>query len=307
MTPKTLTVEQIERMSGQVLRSTNGATPAPEDLRAALTEQLGLDVVHLAVTSVEVFGRGQGARVDVHLKGANKPLRFDRYGDIAKPSTLTAELMSQLGVGRSFKGPDAVAVGVTIFQLARHHEAADEDEAAREWACEYLRVAPVQETDLSDQVDRWRGFEALSRLEPSRLAGDDKSAAAIAAHSLVLADRESGQRLVRAGWFQAYVKREVGGVYSPATLATQMQRVGWQRSNSEGRIKATSPTSGRILAWRFYTVPAGWEDDQVPAGSQPYTRTHTRTRGVVDTPAGTGNPSNGHHEGVNSGSNGVSQ
>jgi hypothetical protein len=298
MSSRVVTVEDLERASGQELRSSNGASPGPDALCETLTEQLGLVDVHRKVTGATVWGRGEDARVDIHLSGESRPLRFNRFADVGKPQALTTALATQVAVGRTFKVPDAIAICVAVNKLAEHQIESDEDEAAREWGAEYLRVAPTEDVDLADQIARWRAFEALARLEPARQAGDDKSAYGIAAHSLVLIDSETGRRLVRTGWFQAYVKREVGGVYSPAALATQMQRVGWQRPNSEGRIKATCPNDPRTLAWRFYSVPADWS--QVPASSPDYARTHTHARGHVDTPAGTWHPpgaanGNGHH------------
>lgn len=41
-----------------------------------------------------------------------------------------------------------------------------------------------------------------------------------------------------------------------------MLRVGWLRRGRDGRIKATPPARKGQLAWSFYVVTAGWEDDQ---------------------------------------------
>jgi hypothetical protein len=157
-------------------------------------------------------------------------------------------------------------IAAAIHRLAQHHAEDEADEQAREWGCEYLRTASTFGVDMADQTDRWRAFSTLARTEPAKDAGEDRSAYALAAASVVLAER-SGIRFVRTGWFQGYVKREVGGLYSPAALITQMEAVGWTRPNSEGRVKATSLTDGRALGWRFYVVPPHWE--QVPAGSRP--------------------------------------
>jgi hypothetical protein len=120
-------------------------------------------------------------------------------------------------------------------------------------------LAALQEVDLDDQAERWRAFASLARLNPARDAGDDRSSQSLAEGCVVLADRTSGVLLVRCGWFLSYVKREVGGLYSPQALGTQMERVGWQRSGSEGRVKATCPGAPqRTLNWRFYSVPKGW-------------------------------------------------
>ncbi len=275
--------------------STNGkaAEPAAEDLAAWLTGQLGLGDVGLQVTGANVFGRGPNASVDLHLSDGSR-MTFDRFGDVAKPAALSAYVATMVGLYRPFKGPQAGKIAAAISKLARHHAEASADDAASEWGAEYLRVARKLEVDLGHQGDRWHAFSVLGELSPASDAGEDRSAHALAAASCVLIDSATGERLVRTGWFQAYVKREVGGLYSPAALAVQMQRVGWLRRNSEGRVKATCPTDGRHLGWSFYTVPAGWEDrpepPQVPAGSSVYARVHAHARGPVGTPAGTSEP-----------------
>lgn len=312
MSARTLTVEDLERVSGQALHSSNGATPGPEALCESLTDRLGLSDVHLKVIGATVWGRGADARVDIHLSGDARPLRFDRFGDISKPAALTTALMTQVAVGRMFKAPAAVTIGVEINKLASHYAEADEDEAAREWGAEYLRIAPTQEVDLANQAARWQAFSDLARMSPARTAGDDRSAAALATSSCVLVDHEDKTRLVRAGWFQAYVKREVGGLYSPAALATQMQRVGWKRPGSQGRIKATSPSEPRSHVWPFYVVARDWEIGAVIAGESTSARAGARAR-PLDTPAITDHrahdsaPSNGDGHHGNGNGNGASR
>ena len=278
----------------------NGKADESSALCAWLTDALGLDVAGLKVTGAEVFGRGPKASVDVHLSDGAR-LTFDRFSDIPKPTMLVAYLVTQTGVPVAVNGAEAGQIAAAIFQLAQHHTEASEDEAAREWGCEYLRIAAQLAVDLSDQADRWRAFATLARDNPARDAGEDRSAYTFAQMSTVLVDCGGGSRLVRTSWFQHYVKREVGGLYSPAALAVQMQRVGWQRPNSEGRVKATCPTDGKCLGWSFYRIPQEWpEDDQpwVPAGSDSNARAHMRARKTF-TPAGTqGWSSSGHSCGI---------
>jgi hypothetical protein len=265
----------------------NGQKPA-EDLPAWLTSALGLDAVGRTVVGAIVFGRGTTARVDVLLSGDEK-LIFERFGDIAKPSSLAANLVTQVGVVKTFKGTEAAHVAAALFRLAKHHRESTADDAAREWAIEHLRLAPVIELDLGDQADRWRAFSELARMNPARDGAEDRSAHTYAQVSTVLVDRDTTLRLVRTGWFHGYVRREVGGLYSPGALIAQMEAVGWNRRNSEGRVKATSPTDGRSLSFKFYDVEAGWEA-QVPGGSHSYARAHTRARAAQEEPVGTGNP-----------------
>lgn len=270
------------------LRAATNGKPTGESMSAGLTEALGLAEKGLRVVSADVFGRGPNASVDVRLDDGSK-LTFERFSDIAKPAVLSSYLVTLTGIYKPFKGAEAGEIAATIYQLAKHHGAAEEDGIARELGSEYLRVAPVLAVDMTDQAERWRAFAALGRLEPTRDAGEDRSAAALAAAGTVLMDTTSGTRYVRTGWFQSYVKREVGGVYSPAALAVGMLRVGWTRRGSEGLIKATNRTDGRSLSWAFYVIAAGWPDAQVPAGTDSYARTHTYARNNP-VPAGTSVP-----------------
>jgi hypothetical protein len=41
-----------------------------------------------------------------------------------------------------------------------------------------------------------------------------------------------------------------------------MERIGWHRRGQTGRIKATAPGRTGSLAWSFYLVAHGWEDDR---------------------------------------------
>ena len=230
-------------------------TKASRDELAGL---LGLDEINRTILGVQMFGRGPAASVDLQLSGDTK-LTFEHFGDITKPPALTAHLAS-IGVARTFKGQNAAAIGALIARLARRHDGETADEIAGEWGSEFLRLAATQMVDLADQADRWRAFALLERLNPSHDAGEDRSSHALACASELLEDRASGVRLVRCGWFLNYVRREVGGMYSPQALGMQMERVGWQRSGTEGRVKATCPATGRALLWRFYSVPKGWQD-----------------------------------------------
>lgn len=228
-----------------------------EEMRAQLANILALEEIDRVVLDVQIFGRGPTASVDVQLSGDLK-LTFDRFGDITKPPALTSHLAS-IGVAKTFKGGEAALAGALVSRLAKHHESESEESIAREWGSEFLRLAPTQDVDLGDQADRWRAFASIESRNPAKDAGDDRSAYTYAQACVVLVDKTSGTRLIRCGWLLGYVKREAGSIYSPERLGTLMDRVGWQRSGRDGRVKATSPTLPRTLNWRFYSVPKGWE------------------------------------------------
>jgi hypothetical protein len=249
----TIDKDQLEQMAAGV----NGDA-TPEEMREQLTRLLGLEQIGRIVIGAEIFGRGVTASVDVHLSGDQK-VTFERFGDIGKGPVLTAHLMASLGIAQSLTAKQAVLAGSLIFRLARHHGEENADAIAREWGLEFLRLAPIGEVDLEDQASRWRAFSHLAQISPQRDAGEDRSAHSLACKCVVL-EATNGVRLLRSGWFLAYVKREAGTV-DPGVLATRMERVGWQRPGSEGWIKATSPsTPPQTLRWRFYTVPEGWEE-----------------------------------------------
>jgi hypothetical protein len=204
-----------------------------------------------------MFGRGPGASVDLRLSG-DLCFRFERFSEITSGTALTAHLAS-FGVARTFNAQRAALAGALISRLANHHESESKDSISREWGLEFLRLARVLEVKLDDQADRWDKFSILESANPASDAGEDRTAYALAHKSIVLRDEANGARLVRAGWFLSYVRREAG-TYNADAVSTQMDRVGWQRPGREGWIKATSPIDQRRLRWRFYTVPDGWED-----------------------------------------------
>jgi hypothetical protein len=68
-----------------------------------------------------------------------------------------------------------------------------------------------------------------------------------------------GTRYVRCGWYRENVRAHDGTV-SALDLAHRMERVGWLRRGTHGRIKATCPTRSQTLVWTFYEIPDGWEN-----------------------------------------------
>ena len=98
----------------------------------------------------------------------------------------------------------------------------------------------------------------LERFDP--IASTRRDPVTIAQASVVLLDL-AGTRYVRCSWFAAHFRREDPAA-SPHDVAHRMQRVGWLRRGREGRIKSTPPARKGQLAWSFYVVPTGWEDNQ---------------------------------------------
>jgi hypothetical protein len=240
----------------------NGHSAPSWELCDRITTLLGLGTVERYVTGAEIFGSGPAARTRIYLRDETtgkqaRPITVERFGELAQPSALATLLVTWTGVYRTFKSPDAGAVAAAIFRLAQHHDNVEREQEASEWGSEFLRIAALEQVDMKDQAARWEAFGKLARLQPARDAGEDRSAYAIAAASVVLLDAKTDHRLVRTGWFKAYVKREAMPI--PHDLGQLMESVGWERPGGRGKVKATCPTDGRQLAWSFYSVPPGWE------------------------------------------------
>jgi hypothetical protein len=262
--------------------------PPPVDHAAELTAALALDTIGRKVATAYVYGRGPSAVVDVILDDGQR-IAFERFSDITKQQVLNATMVTTMGIVVALKAPEAASVAAAIHRLATHHDQADEDAVVGEWGSEYLRFTPSIDVDMGDRKGRWDAFRALGAMNPSQDAGEDRSALSYAACGTLLVDTATETRYIRAGWFQQFVKREAGGLYNPTRLVQAMLRIGWERPNSQGRVKATDPETGQQLAWPFFTVPAGWEPGPVIAGgTQPRVRT-ARTR-VGGSPAITEEP-----------------
>jgi hypothetical protein len=235
--------------------SSNGGAPHPEDAKAELTRLLGLEAVGLEITGATLFGRGSLAVAYLHLSDRSKVI-LDPLGKFASPAKLTVELALQAGASPSLKMPQVTRAMVLLHKLAEHQDTLNADDRAADWGISFLQAAQVAPVRMSDQADRWRGFEHLNRIDPVSNARADSASIAIA--SVVLVDQDTAARYVRASWFAAYVRQQAGpGAADEASRA--MRRVGWEKPGTEGRVKATATGRGATLQWAFYRVPAGWE------------------------------------------------
>jgi hypothetical protein len=226
-------------------RTWNEATTADQlavdQARVELEALWGLDTVGLTIVSARIVGRGSRSSADVYFDDASE-ITFEQLRDAARPSTLLPELAASVGALPGLKQHQALK-GVTLLRrIAEHHVSFSEDEIARDWGTSYLQAAEVLDIDISDQAQRWGAFEALNRREGQ----------------LVLRHHD-GTRYVRCGWYRENVRVHDGTV-SALDLAHRMERVGWLRRGTHGRIKATCPNRPETLVWTFYEVPAGWED-----------------------------------------------
>jgi hypothetical protein len=249
--------------------SANGKTLAAiaveRDPLGSAGAMLGLGDLGLTITRVQIYGTGPNAEVVIHLSG---PLpnglataTVSRQGIISKPAMFNSEWVSLTTIWRKFTGDQCGQVASALGRAAEHHARSTMEDKGREWGWEFLRLAIRLDVDVSDQDERYGAFVELANANPDgghEDFGPRRSAHAFARACPVLYAK-NGERWVRAGWFETYVRRDAGR--APDNLATLMERIGWRRPGREGWIKATPTTGDRPLKWRFYEVARGWGAD----------------------------------------------
>lgn len=239
------TVEELAAMQG------------PDPIGAA--EQLGalLDLasVGLTIRGARVVGRGSRASADIYLSDGTE-ITFETLRDIANPTRLALEIAACTGATPSLKAPQAIRAVSLLRALAEHHVTFTADEIAADWATSYLQTADVLDIDMADQSARWAAFTHMKAIDPVARARENGTA--IAAATIVLRHSD-GSRLVRCGWYRDAIRAQDSAI-SPQDLAHRMERVGWQRRGSTGRIKACQPLGAGRLSWTFYTVPKDWAE-----------------------------------------------
>ncbi len=208
-----------------------------------LSEVLGLDQVGKRIDRVQVFGRGGRAHVCLYLDDGGR-IVLDPLGACSSAPKLNLELAAQAGAKPGLvaaRVQDAVSL---IYLLGEHQEAGELAPRAWELGAEYLRTAAVAEVEMADQASRWEGFAMLDKTQRQ---------------DIVLYDVKAGVRYVRAQWLMEHLRSRTNPG-EPAAMMTELERLGWAKSGTEGRIKATEPQFGKTLQWAFYSVRDGWED-----------------------------------------------
>lgn len=213
------------------------------DPHEQLAELLGLDIADITVTGATLYGQGGAATLTIQLSNGNT-LEFDPARAMIRPQTLLAELAISARVNPALKQDHCGRALTLACSIAKAYREMTELEQARDWGCTYLQAACTIDVDTADQAHRWGAFAALRDRDPESTG------------NIVLRDRDES-RLARTGWFLQFVRTFAPRV-SHTRLPVLMEQTGWERSR---RIKATHPTARDTLVWSFYTVPAGWEDD----------------------------------------------
>jgi hypothetical protein len=233
-------------------RSTYDGAPPAEELAGLLELPAGL-----RIASARTVGHGSRASADISFSDGSS-VTFDTLSDFANPNRLAVQLGAAIGVAPILKRPDALRAMVLLCAIAEREETATADDIATEWGVTYLQAAEVLTVDLDDQTERWAAFERLNRHDP--WAEAKYRGCGLAHAGLVLAHLD-GARFVRTGWFSAFARSQDAAAGGNADIAQRMERVGWRRRGRRGRVKATPPSRPGQLAWSFFVVEAGWEDD----------------------------------------------
>ena len=230
-----------------------------------LTGLLELSAVGRTITGGRIVGRGSTASADLHLDNG-EVITFESLRDFANPKLLAVEVAACTGATPALKAADALRALSLLRTLSELHETWTEDDISRGWGIEHLQSVEHRKVNMRDQGDRWRVFTQID-----------------AALTPLVLDDENDARLVRCGWFLAFVREQT--YISPAALAQRMERVGWKRRGTRGgsrrrpRAASRCPSPGRSTWSRRGGRTKMVEHSQVIASSQVPSR-DTRVRGV---------------------------
>lgn len=194
-------------------------------------------------TRVRVHGRGGKAHVRVDLDNHER-IELDPLGSYSTPQKMNFEIAAQAGSRPTLKGPDVQEVVTLLYWLGEHYESVEIADRAWELGAEYLRTAVMCDVQMGDQGSRWEAFCHLG--------------AEGASHATILHDLDTGRRYVRTHWFSEYL-RSRSDVGEAAKMRAELERHGWKKAGTEGRVKATDPNFPRTLQWAFLIVPKDWE------------------------------------------------
>jgi hypothetical protein len=238
---------------GEAANGTNAIQVASGGVVAAMAlgELLDLPTVGLKVRGARVFGKGSGAAVEIDISNG-ETLTFGTLRDMMRPQVLIAEVAACTGATPTLKQQQCAQALTLARKVATLIETDSENDIAREWGRDYLRLAETVDLDINHQAQRWRAFEMLADLGDPAAAG----AGAASSSGLVLRHHD-GVRYVRTLWFERYIKSRDASV-SRTVIGPRMARVGWLRRANRGDIKATAPGRQETRKYPFWVVPADW-------------------------------------------------
>jgi hypothetical protein len=225
----------------------------------ALTELLDLTTVNVRIQAARVFGKGSNAAVEIDMTNG-ETLSFGSLREMMRPQAVIAEVAACTGATPTLKQAQCAHAITLVKAVAKVVEMHTENDIAREWGRDYLRVAQTIDIDINDQAERWGAFHLIAEHGDPYVGGTGVGNAPAA--GLVLRHRD-GSRFVRTLWFERYVKSRDSSV-SRTVIGPRMAKVGWERRGKHGDIKATSPSRNETKTYPFWVVPANWMPDEPP-------------------------------------------
>jgi hypothetical protein len=184
---------------------------------------------------------------------------FESLREFAHPTRLAVEMTACTGATPALKAPMAQKALALLRRISERRESFTRDQVAVDWGVTYVQSATVIEVDMANREDRWRAFSELERHDPYATGREQGISLAHAGRVLRHTD---GSRFVRCGWFHSFARQQDVSAGGNADVAVRMERVGWQRRGTRGRIKSTREGFPGQLQWSFFEIPAGWEEDQ---------------------------------------------
>lgn len=176
---------------------------------------------------------------------------------LAKFDALSAELAAQFGHELVVKREDKTATAHRFVAALRRHFGPAHVQAAEErfegWMVDLALVAGEVPFTAGDAESRLRAWRQLDEADPEA----ERGAQAFAAKVLLARELDSGDRYLRAGWAQEYVRR-CGWRGSVEQAAGMFEAVGLEQPNprSGGVVRAHWRAGGETLALRFWVIPS---------------------------------------------------
>jgi hypothetical protein len=201
---------------------------------------------------------------DIYLSDG-QAITFNPLRLAMSATSLMEVVVSTVGAEPALKNENARHAVALMRKIGEIVELVDEDADATTWGIDFLAAADVLDVDVSAQAQRWAAFMRLRDHDPvahARAAG-----CSIAKGSIVLRNLDSSL-YVRAAWFKAHVRQAEDHLISPTQVAQRMERVGWERPGTEGRVKARRPDFPGQDVQSFYVVPPGWAERAAGEGGE---------------------------------------
>jgi putative DNA primase/helicase len=231
--------------------------PAPR-LRAVATPENALEVASAAIrmeqTPLVAAHEQRGGRL-VLERADGLRLYAPSLGSVATFAKLSSELAAQFGHELVVAKDEKTATAHRFVAALRRHLGPVQGDALEErfegWLVELVRLADEVRFTGGDAEARLRAWRALDELDPEATHG----ARAFASKVALAHDLGTGDRFLRAGWAQEYVRRcgWHGGLEQAVGV---LEAIGLEQPNRDGRVRAQWRAGGETFVLRFWVIPA---------------------------------------------------